>query len=70
MRKKQYDYVGEAKRRAWDEHWCEGWRGMTVKRILRRLVREAVLSVSDIDNAGENLTYDEMADRIAKKLIP
>lgn len=62
--KRKYDYlyaVDVARLSYWPE------RGQKWKRILRRLVRDAVLTVAD---AGGNETYGQMANRIAKELVP
>jgi len=66
---KPYDYLEAASHL--NDHMPRNVRNVAgMKRILRKLVREAVMRIADNDASGVNETYDEMAERIAKEMVP
>ncbi len=67
-KRRQYDYIGELieMMRGWKDI---GLRKRMYRRVLRKLVREAVLSVDEVFYCKTH-TPNEIADRIARELLP
>jgi hypothetical protein len=62
--KKRYDYVQEV-----EDSYCAGNEIKTVKRILRKLVRDAAKTYNEQSPLYMAIDEDDF-DRIAKELVP